>query len=445
MATVWEEFGLAVRKARTAKGRNWTGEQLAHAAFGNAERKSYISQIERGGTRLSARTVQKLAQVLDLPDAVTDPVLRAHLPVEDKLDTDARRLMQMAADDSTAPGTADALMIALAYEFAAGSHINLSTAYTGLRNALQAAQEMKDQLDRLHNMDDRLTAVLRRVADLNDRGLRDAAGEALEAAIKAKEAELEALHDAALKQDRLRNDPAAAAKRLVARLKASAPPGGVFKATHDLLNEMRRRGDVANDTFDLAVALSLAKANLERAKGPQRSNALNALGNCHLAIGERQLGDGNLIRARDAFAQALEKTPRQRDEENWAIYSGSLGNALLTIGKRVRHLGLLRESIAAIRASLSFETAEKTPAAWADSQNNLGIALQTLGEHLADPDLLRQAIEALHAALNVRSINRHPMAWAASQNNLGLALRWLGTVTRDATRFDEAATAFATV
>ena len=268
MASIWEEFGVAVKMARAKQ--NLTGKELAYRAFGRDDRKSYVAQIERGGTRLSARTVAKLAKALDLPESVTAPLYRGHLPDEDKLDTDARRLMQMAAADKTAPGTADALMIALAYEFAQGSHLELQTAYTALRGALQAAQDLKDQIARLHNTDDRLTAVLRRVADLNDRNLRDEAGEALEAAIKGTEAELVSLHDAALLQDRLRNNPAAAATRLIARLKASAPPGGLFLATQRLLIETRESGKLQGDPFDLAVAVELARANNDRARGPHQ-------------------------------------------------------------------------------------------------------------------------------------------------------------------------------
>jgi tetratricopeptide (TPR) repeat protein len=436
MATVWEEFGVAVAKARAA--RKWTLEAVAEVAFGNKDRKGYVSQIEKGRTALNKTTVEKLAKALDLADAVTDPVYRAHLPEENKLDTDARRLMTMASADKTAPAAADALMIGLAYEYAQGSHIDLQTAYAGLKGALQAAADMRAELDRLHNMDDRLTAVLRRVADLNDQGLREEAGEALDAAIKAKEAELEALQDAALKQDRLLNRPAEAAQRLIARLRASAPAGGLFAATQRLISETRERGKQQGDPFDLHLALELAKANHSRAKGPQLHAALTDLGNCHYALGERQASGGHLTRARTAYAEALRLTSRQRDPQNWAVSQNNLGNALSRLGERTADAALLKQAIAAHRAALTVRTPEATPMEWARSQNNLGNALRALGERTADSALLELAIAAHRSALTVHSPEATPMDWAGSQNNLGVALHTLGERTTDPAVLEQA-------
>lgn len=439
MATVWEEFGIAVAKARAA--RKWTLEALADVAFGNKERKGYVSQIEKGRTRLNTATIQKLAKALELPEAVTDPLYRSHLPDENKLDTDAKRLMSMASADAAAPTAAEPLMIALAYEFAQGSHIDLSTAYTGLRKALEAAAEMRAELARLHNMDARLAAVLQRVEDLNNQGLRDAAGEELDAAIKAKEAELEALQDTALKQDRLRNRPADAAARLIKRLKDSAPAGGLFSAIHRLSIETSERGAQQSDPFDLALALELAKANSERAKGPQISVALAALGNCHLALGERQAGGGHLTRARTAFAEVLRLTSRQRDPLNWAGSKNNLGNALAILGDRTADPALLEQAVVAHRAALTVRTPETTPEDWAASQNNLGNTLQCLGERTADPTFLEQAVAAHRAALTVRTREMSPMDWATSQNNLGAALQYLSERTADPALLEQAVAA----
>jgi tetratricopeptide (TPR) repeat protein/transcriptional regulator with XRE-family HTH domain len=436
MATVWEEFGVAVAKARAAK--KWTLEAVADVSFGNKDRKGYVSQIEKGRTALNKTTVEKLAKALDLTDAVTDPLYRAHLPEENKLDTDARRLMTMASADKTAPVAADALMIGLAYEYAQGSHIDLQTAYAGLKGALQAAADMRAELDRLHNMDDRLTAVLRRVADLNDQGLRKEAGEALDAAIKAKEAELEALQDAALKQDRLLNRPAEAAQRLIARLRASAPAGGLFAATHNLIVETRKRGEQNVDPFDLSLALELAKANHGRAKGAHLPTSLNDLGNCYGALGERRGSVRQLTLARRVHADALRLMSRQLDPRNWAVSQDNLGNALSILGNRTADQALLKQAIAAHRAALSVFSPEATPIDWARCQNNLGTALQALGEFTADGNLLEQAISAHRAALTVRSPDATPKEWANSQNNLGAALRKLNEKNSETALLEQA-------
>ena len=102
MATVWEEFGIAVAKARTAK--KWTLAAVAEVAFGNVERKGYVSQIEKGRTKLHFSTVQKLATALGLPESITDPVYRADLPAEDVVaeeDRTAERLMRVSEADAS--------------------------------------------------------------------------------------------------------------------------------------------------------------------------------------------------------------------------------------------------------------------------------------------------------------------------------------------------------
>lgn len=439
MATVWEEFGVAVAKARAA--RKWTLEALADVAFGNKERKGYVSQIEKGRTRLNTATIQKLANALDLPDAVTNPLYRSHLPDENKLDTDAKRLMSMASADAAAPTAAEPLMIALAYEFAQGSHIDLATAYTGLRKALEAASEMRAQLARLHNMDARLAAILQRVEDLNNQGLRDAAGEELDAAIKATEAELEALHDTALKQDRLRNRPEAAAQRLIKRLRDAAPAEGLFSATQRLVWEILERGKQQGDAFDLAVALELAKTNHDRARKWQLVAALIDLGNCHLALGERQASGGHLTSARTACTQSLRISSRQSDPQEWAGLHNNLGIVLRNLGERTADTTILKQSVDAHLAALTVRTFEAAPTDWAISQNNLGASLQSLGERTADPVLLSQAVEAHLASLTVRTREATPMDWSVSQNNLGSALQGLGECTGDSAHLERAVAA----
>ena len=437
------EFGYQVKNARIRE--KLTLESLALTALDNGSRKGYLSQVEQGKRPLSAMTIGRLAVALKLPESVTAPLLRSNLPAVDVLDPTDRaveRLIALTSQDKTVPGTADALMIALAYEFAQGSHIELATAYTALRGALQAAQEMKDQLARLHNMDAQLAAVLQKVLDLNNLGLRDAAGDALDAAIKAKEAEIGALQAAALQQDRLRNDAESYAKRLIARLRASAPPGGVFHATEDLVNEWRERGERIGDPFDLAVALELARLNHARAQGGPVVQALASLGTCHSSLGERQSVSNHLTRAIHCYTDALKLTPRKQQPKNWATTQNNLGIALTTLGEREGDSVRLRDAITAYTAALTVRTTKAAAVDWAATQNNLGVALGALGEREGDCVRLRDAITAYTAALTVRTAKATPMDWAATQNNLGNALQALGEREGDSVRLHAAITAY---
>ena len=98
------------------------------------------------------------------------------------------------------------------------------------------------------NADAQFQAVMAEVAKLNDLGELDEANDLLDAEerqmFEAHHAEKERQEEAErqmlgqrLNQDRLRNDPAAAADRLIRNLRRQAPPGGVFRATRDLLVE----------------------------------------------------------------------------------------------------------------------------------------------------------------------------------------------------------------
>jgi transcriptional regulator with XRE-family HTH domain len=425
-----KEFGNHVREARVRKG--WTLEALAGAALNNPDRKGYVSQIENGKRPLSALTIGNLARVLNLPADVTRPLLFAPAPEDEVTREDrlAETLIHRNEADTSQP-QAEALVIALAYEFAGGKFLDLSTAYTGLRKALEAAAEMRAELARLHNMDARLAAVLQRVEDLNNQGLRDAAGEELDAAIKAKEAELETLHDTALKQDRLRNRPESAAQRLIKRLRDSAPPEGLFRATKRLVIETRERGEQQGDPFDLTVALNLAKANLDRVNKGLKFAALTDLGNCHLALGELQASGGHLTRAFKTFAEALRLISRQRDPHSWAGAQTNIGNVLKTLGERTENTANLEQAIAACRTAVDVFSLKTSPMEWAASQNNLGNALQALGERTADLTILSQAVAAVSAALTVWTREDNPLDWAKAQNNLGIAQRTLAVRTAD--------------
>ena len=296
MSDVLAEFGYRVRDARIRKG--WKLEDVAREAFANPDRKGYVSQIENGKIRISPRTVGNLARVLDLPEAVTEPMLRQQLPAEDevaKADRDAERLMRVVQADGAVTPPSEALLISLAYEFARGSHLELLTAYNGLKAALADAADLKARGMLPQNTGDQVQAVLRRVADLNDQGLREEAATELDSAI----AELDALHVAqksalveiAISQDRIRTNPEAAAKRLIAQLKSEAHAGGLFNATRHVQREWSERGNDMGVNFDLEVALNLARHTLSRAKAHQRGDALTDLGICLSYLGMREVRD----------------------------------------------------------------------------------------------------------------------------------------------------------
>ncbi|MDH3265051.1 MAG: helix-turn-helix domain-containing protein [Paracoccaceae bacterium] len=256
-----DDFGRAVKRARSLKG--WTLDQLAGAMDGSTG-KSFLSNIEKGQRDISPRTVGRLINALDLDETWIDPFLAADIAPdaeETRTDRDADRLPRSAAKDETIPETARELTILLANTYAEGKHVDVFTAYTGLRSALDAAAAIKARGEMPDNTGGQLQAVMAEVARPNDLGQLDAAAAVLDDAMARVDQNRAAIFDQQLNQDRLRNRPEEAAERLIRNLHRRAPAGGVFNATCDLLHEWRERGERQGSPFDVQVALALAKWN----------------------------------------------------------------------------------------------------------------------------------------------------------------------------------------
>lgn len=455
-----QEFGYEVRRARL--DLDMTLEDLAAEALGNGARKGYVGQVEKGTRNLSPETIDKFAKTLGLSD---DIVKAAHLapPLEkssvdeDKRDIDAERLLVKAAKDESIAPVAEALLTTLAYEFAGGQYRDIHTAYTSLRQALEAAEAIRKRGEMPpDNTGSQLNAVMAEVAKLNDQGaledadaLLDAEEKRMREAHKAEKERLDqqakALLERRLDQDRLRNDPDAAAARLIKDIYRQAPAGGVFWTINSLAHRWAEDGDAAGDMFALRSALSMAKANYEdRAKGKKalEASALHSLGNCHYRIAERSTNLRHLTIAKNAIEAALRKTSKAKTPANWSLAQDALGTVFLQMGERTADLSMLKDGVAAYRTALKTAIDEDTPRLkhfW----NNFGSALSKLGEFTGNKESLEEAEEALCTSLSYKSKDNEPLDWEITQSNLALAQRWLGEVTADLAKLNEARAGYA--
>ena len=452
--SVLDEFGKAVKRARSLKG--WQLDQLSAAMEGGKASRSYLSNLEKGQRQISPPTVGRLIKALDLDESWIDRFLDDEVlqeAEETPVDQETERLLRLKAGDGQTPDAAEDLLILLANTHAQGQYTDTLTAYQALRGALEANERIRQRGETRGNAGEQLQAVMAEVTRLNTEGrvdeadgLLDAEERRMKAAHRAdrerQDAEATALLDRRLDQDRLRDDPRAAAKRLIRDRHRQSPPGGVWKATRAMLIERRERGERQGDPFELRVALALAKANHDKAKGPMRGHALFDLGNCHLAIGERASEDRHLKAAETAFRAALNQFPKRKDPKNWAIAKNGLGNALLNLGQRAQDDALLRDAVAAYEDALTVRTKEAAPTDWATAKNNLGTALRTLGERAQDDALLRDAVAAHEGALTVRTKEAAPMDWATTKSNLGVALQALGERAKDDALLHDAEAAY---
>jgi tetratricopeptide (TPR) repeat protein len=482
-------FGKAVTRARSLRG--WTLAELG-GAISPPMTKFFLSRIENGRRQISPVTVGKIINALELAETWIDRFLDADVAAEDEetpKDREADRLIRIVEKDETAPTTAEPLLLLLAEEWAGRGFTDPTTAYTTLRGALQAAFDLKAQGTMPSNSSDQLQAVLRRVSELNDAGQMDEADAALQAASDRNAAEAEALFEAKLKQDRLRNRPSDAAERMIKQLRNSASPDGLFGAIRRLMFDTRQRGDRMGDMYDLALALELAKANHQSSNRSRILANLSDLGLCHLALGEREATDGHLVNAErcfrtilgagkininpsfwastqvnlgivlqtlgdrradsaaltaatNAYGDALDFWTRDRDPEHWAGITKNLANSQAILSMQNRSAIVVGRAIDAYEQVITVWTMERSPHMWAETTSMLGNAFSIRGELLSSKADLSRAIVCFNNALEIFTRQETPHYWSRTQNNLGLAHCSLGMLSKDFSQLDVAQACF---
>lgn len=473
-SNAWEDLGFAIRKARL--DLCWTLEQLAEEALNNGARKGYVGEVEKGKRNLSPETIDKFDQALDLPKDVVKAAHLApppgHKQATDKkgsspsprkplaeVDNDAEYLLSRAARDDTSPRVAEALLTTLAYEFAKEQYRDLHTAYTALRQALEAAEKIRKRGEMPpDNSGNQLNVVMAEVAKLNDQGDTEDADALLDAEeIRMREAQKEerermeqqaqAMLTLRLDQDRLRNRPDMAAARINRNLR-EFPQGKLFTALDNKACELTEQGHKVGDVFNLEVALALAQKNCARLKPkkPQAAKAFVTLGWAHFRVAIRSHEDSHLHKARDAFIKASKICRRANDLLGWSSCLNGLGSALDELGQRQQNATLLEQAVSAHRTSV--KTGQKYGSTTMSNRfNNLGTALLGLGELTKEADTLKAAEEALLTSLEYKNKDnereRRPLEWALTQNNLAVAQRRLGAVTSDQAKLREARKGYA--
>ncbi|MCT4608169.1 MAG: helix-turn-helix domain-containing protein, partial [Pelagimonas sp.] len=375
------DFGAAIRKARTAQGM--TLEQLAHEALGNADRKSYVSAVEKGTRNLSPRTIQKFAKALDLPDSLVDPLLGVAPPQDDpQSDTDAAtdRLLRETKLLRDQLNLSEDWALSIARRYAEGNPTNLSDALRGIERAFELAAEKQHEVIAPNNIDAAIDEIVKRVKDLNQQGEAEAAQQALIDEMQRAEAAKYRLNREGLTQAITMRDVEWAASLEWEQVMAEYPKDR-FEALRYVRRMWYERGRDKGLAFDLEVAITLARISCDEARTPEEhGTALNDLGIALLTLGERESGTERLEQAVNAYENALLERTRERVPQNWAMTQMNLGNALRTLGERESGTERLEQAVNAYENALLERTRERVQLKWAMTQMNLGNALRTLGE-----------------------------------------------------------------
>ncbi|MBL1437199.1 MAG: helix-turn-helix transcriptional regulator [Rhodobacteraceae bacterium] len=441
---VLKAFGATVQRARGLEG--WKLQELANKMAGTSG-VSFLSDIEKGKRSISLATAGKLIKALELDESWIDKFTDSDITVGDELtktDQDADLIIARAQRENVTEGASEALLIKLANTYAEGTYKDRETAYIAVRTALEAASRIHKRGEMPpDNTGSQLNAIMAEVAKLNNEGALDDADALLDQEDRRmrethkserdrQEQQATALLTQRLDQDRLRNRPDLAAKRLINNLRLTPQAGKLFWAIDAAADEWKNRGDATSDIFALHTALELAKANYKRTKNKSglAAQALNTLGWCNLRLAERSSNDRHIIVARNAFEAALKKTSKSKAPRSWSNYQDGFGVTLAMIGEREGDIDLLQSSVKCLRAAVEIGIKKKFNN-WEHRWNALGISLQKLGEATRDPALLGEGVTVLTTALLQEDRGADKLDWATAQGNLAHAQRWLGDVTDD--------------
>jgi hypothetical protein len=303
-----------------------------------------------------------LTRHLANPDPGLAPAFAAaFMAAQDHLAAQANALADRAQPDAQRLGVTHGLLQTLARRHAPADPANLTSAALNLAAALETAARMQTATDPITAL------VAAEVARLNAQSHMAEADSTLAAALNllatqgADPAAQTALHQLALDQARLMAAPDRAAQYILADIARQAHPGGLFRAIHAAWETCYDRGDKGALTFDLMTALHLARTNLNRSKGIQRTQALGDLGITQFRLGECEAGTRHLSQSLATWRSFLTDHPRKTDPHAWATAKVNIAVALTALAKRTPDSTLLDEAITAFRAALQVQTEGGAP------------------------------------------------------------------------------------
>jgi len=324
-------------------------------------------------------------------------------------------MVASARDDAHRLGVPEGMLIALARRYVPDGHSGLDQAQSGLGAALEAVARMQARGQVTQNGGAAADLVVAAVNSLNAAGQMAEADDAIAAILGQLDArsagpdgELAVLLDLAVDQARLLCAPDRAAQRILAALQRQPHQAGLFRALHDAWEGWFDRGHDRGIGFDLNVALYLARANLDRSKGVQRTQALADLGNTQYRLGELQGRHDRLKQSLATWRAFLADIPRQKDPETWVMGMGNLATVLQTLGERETGTARLLEAVDAIGKVLAMPRRDQSPLDRAASLCSMARAMILLADRTDDPAMARQALHQLQEAGQILRDGGHP-------------------------------------
>ncbi|WP_299878396.1 helix-turn-helix transcriptional regulator [uncultured Sulfitobacter sp.] len=339
-------FGAQVRAARSAAG--WTLAQLAEEAFRNPDRKGYVSQIEHGRKQITALTVGKLAEALDLPESVTAPMYANHPPNQeagDEIDSRVQELLS-AIEREDVDELPEALVHGLAQEYAKGEVVDIGAAYRSLQAALKTAREMKARDHLPESLEEKLVAIRKEVLQPNtmetyetERPPSDTVVSDMIAYLKDNPSSAYAAREPSLRLQEFINDF------------EGSISFEVLTRVHEKWLDGSRNSYL---TYDGKIAIGLAELLSNFAESPlELARAHNCQGDAYADFARKDIGTQNMEIAVACYESALKVFSPHDHTMRWLATQYNLGLALKFIGERENQRETLELAANAFEAMLS--------------------------------------------------------------------------------------------
>lgn len=425
------EFGRAVERARSLK--TWTLDELG-GELNPPVGKSFVSKVEKGRkTNLTSRTVGRFIAALEMDQTWIDRFIGVE-GTDDDVETDAEKsadaIIAQIFKEGEAVGVTEALLIALANEYTEDNTADLQSAYKGLRAALQTARDMAQRAELKDNTDASVAAIRARVDALNKDGEPEAAAEVIDEAIAQKTAEMAAVLDLGVQQDRLRNDPKAAADKIILKLRYEMPLADLFEPLRDMRNAWMMKGRDYDLTFDSRVSIFLAELLIAEARDLAESiEAEFHVAHGILELGKRETSSIKLNEAIRRFAKLYESAEAEDRVYHMGVAQKNLGTAFLS-------LALLNGGVANLTKSIESHLIAADIFAGGDNSTDLAMSLEGLGTAKAalgqirdNPTLVKESIADFRRAAALLDRSEHPLEWGHVQMNLGICFTMHGRFT----------------
>ncbi|WP_237067066.1 helix-turn-helix domain-containing protein [Loktanella sp. M215] len=416
-------FGRLVRSYRDDLGLSV--RDLAINVWNDEGRKASISRLENGHVaNPAARTVQRLAHALDIPQHQIDD-LRAPTP---SLPSQLEGLSNARRDQ----------LEALASRFEIDNVFDRSDAE--LRGLLDdKASEYRSYKRRLHELDGRLgefdeikAAAREAAAQLDFNGydalLRQVDESYSEMVVFAKEARARN----ALLRGRANEayEAFVSAAETWRNLDSARSVEGRLEY-HRALFEHGLRFD--GDGLERSADILRPALEIDDCAAPRRARVLQNLANALANISVRSEGAasaGLMDEATEKYENALFLVSADSDGDVWAMVQQNFGAALSLRAKRCddasERRAYLGRAIEAFRAALRLRPRDSKPSEWAMTTQNVAVTLIEMANAMPGKDglvPLERADQLLHDTLGVRSRDTAPFDWALTQENLAIVAK----------------------